>query len=52
MRKRRLAHPGNVLDQQVAASEKAGESEADLSVLADDDAGNLVDNALQRVAGS
>jgi len=48
VRKGRLSHPGNVFDQKMAASEKAGKSEADLPILAHDDAGDLVDNALQR----
>ncbi len=36
-----LPTPGNVLDQQVAAGEQAGEREAQRLVLADDDAVEL-----------
>ena len=41
LRERRLAHAGNVLDQQVAAREQAGEREPQRLVLADDDAAEL-----------
>ena len=34
----RLAGPGDVLDQQVAAAQQGDQGEADLMVLADDDA--------------
>ena len=43
VRQRRLADPGNVLDQQVAAGEHAGDAVFDLRPLADDDRANLVD---------
>ena len=38
-----LPTPGNVLDQQVAAGEQAGDAVFDLRALADDDRANLVD---------
>ena len=41
LRQRRLADAGNVLDQQVAAREQAGEREPQRLVLADDDAVEL-----------
>ena len=43
MRQRGLADAGNVLDQQVAAGEQAGDAVLDLRPLADDDRANLVD---------
>ena len=43
-----LADPGQVLDQQVAACEQAGEREADLALLAEDDPAGLIDDAVER----
>ena len=43
MREGRLADAGNVLDEQVAAGEHAGDAVLDLRSLADDDRANLVD---------
>ena len=44
VRERGLADAGNVLDQQVAAREQAGERHADLPFLAENDAADLVDH--------
>ena len=41
LRERRLADAGDVLDQQVAARDQAGERQLDRVVLADDDAREL-----------
>jgi hypothetical protein len=43
VRERRLADAGDVLDQEVAAGEEAGDAVLDLGPLADDDRANLVD---------
>jgi acetoin utilization deacetylase AcuC-like enzyme len=43
VRQGRLADAGNVLDQEVAAGEEAGDAVLDLGPLADDDRANLVD---------
>ena len=45
LRERRLAHAGNVFDQQVAAGEQAGEREPQRLALADDDAVELRQHA-------
>jgi hypothetical protein len=50
VRERGLANAGQVFDQQVAAREQAGEREAHLSFLAEDDAAGRVDHALDRAA--
>ena len=50
LRERRLADARDVLDQQVAAREQAGEREAQRLVLADDDAGELGRTASRRAA--
>ena len=44
VRERGLADAGQILDQQVAAREQAGEREADLLFLAEDDAADLIDH--------
>ena len=47
MRERRLADPGQILDQQVAAREQAGERQADLALLAEDHPAGLIDDPLE-----
>src|ERR1700722_769100 len=53
MRESGLAHPGNVLDQQMTARQQAGDAQPDLRILAQDDAVQLrkhrFDLRLQRV---
>ena len=44
-----LAHPGKVLDQQMAAGEHAGQREPDLAVLAEDDAADLFAGRVHRL---
>ena len=48
VRQRGLAHAGNVLDQQVAARQNAGERHADLRFLAEDDLTGGLDDARHR----
>ena len=43
VREGRLADPRNVLDQEVATGEHAGDAVFDLRLLADDDRANLID---------
>ena len=38
---RRLAHAGQILDQQVAAGQQAGDGLTDFTILAEDDRGRL-----------
>ena len=47
-----LPVPGHVLDQQVAAAQQRDEREADLVVLADDDALDVGEDACPRSPGS
>ena len=49
MRQRGLADAGQVFDQQVAARQQAGEGEADLLRLAEDDLFGLGDDGVQWV---
>jgi hypothetical protein len=42
-----LADSGNVLDEQVAASEQTSERQSNLRLLAEDDAAHLIDDLLQ-----
>ncbi len=44
MRQGRFAHARDVLDQQVAARDQAGDRETDLIFLAEDDAADLCDD--------
>ena len=46
MGQRRLAHARQVLDQQVAARQQAGERELDLGLLADHDGADLAGHRL------
>src|SRR6185503_9820235 len=50
VRKRGLAHAGQVFDQQVAARQQAGKRQAHLRFLAEDDAARGLDYALDRAA--
>ena len=47
LRERGLADAGDVLDEQVAAGEQAGDAIADVRAFADDDRANLVDQSGQ-----
>ena len=51
VRQRRLADARDVLDQQMAAREQAGEREPDLLLFAQDDAPDLIDDLLQELCG-
>ena len=47
LRQRRLADAGNVLDQQVAAGEQAGQRQPERGFLADDDAAQFGEHGRQ-----
>ncbi len=49
MRERCLAYSRQVFDQQMPACQQAGEREADLAFLAEDDAADLNDNGIERI---
>ena len=52
LRKRRLAHAGEVLDQQVAAGQQARKGKADLGFLAEDDLAGRLDDDVHRRLGT
>jgi len=51
VRERGLAHAGQILDQQVAAGEQAGQGQPDLCFLAEDDPAGRLDRAIDRRPG-
>jgi hypothetical protein len=52
VRERRLAHAGDILDQQVAAREDARHGEPDLALLAEDDLASGGNDGLDGARGN
>ena len=49
MRQRRLAHPGQILDQQMATGQQAGYGLTDFNFLAQNDFSRLLEDGIERL---